>query len=553
MKQNYIPLFLIALSLLRCAAIPDYTFHSLSEDQPYVTEISPQPETSLEEPVEISLKFSERIEFESMEEDSIILLEQIEDPTVLADSSRFLKDLNSGKLQKVLCQMMLDSNETNLTLLPEAALQNGTYYVVVTPHLLSAKGIPFNQTPGKGPNLFVAKFTSSNGIIGEGNPNSNQEIPTGTFGPSPENLVINEFLYDGLTSETDGESFVELAGTAGADISLYQIVWVNGSDGEITDRVTLPTGSIIPSDGIFLIADLSTNSTNRSKISDVNFLDNFDPQNGPDGIQLIDREGNLIDSVVYGEGAAATSALGLPLGEGSPTLDVAGGHSLSRRDGVDTENNSSDFIDLSTPTPGVLNPLEVAEPPPVPVPTPDPIPEPTPPSPDPIPTLVLNEILYDGLSSETDGESFVEFFGTPGMDISSYQISFINGADGAETDKIILPQSSLIPEDGIFVIADLRTNSTTTTQVLGADFLDNFDPQNAPDAVLLLNSAGELMDAVTYGTGAVSISSSGIPLGEGSPALDVSGGHSLSRVEGVDTQNNSEDFVDLIHPTPGFL
>jgi hypothetical protein len=198
-----------------------------------------------------------------------------------------------------------------------------------------------------------------------------------------------------------------------------------------------------------------------------------------------------------------------------------------------------DFTDLATPTPGQLNSNL--------------IPDPNSDGDFPPTFLILNEILYDGLSSETDGEAFVELFGTPQGDISHYQISLINGADGAETGKITLPENSLIPEDGIFLIADLRTGSSNTSKILDTDFLANFDPQNGPDSVLLISPQGDLLDALTYGTGGLEFSSSGFPTVKGTPAVDVSGGHSLSRVDGEDTQDNAHDFVDLENPTPGFL
>ncbi len=166
---------------------------------------------------------------------------------------------------------------------------------------------------------------------------------------------------------------------------------------------------------------------------------------------------------------------------------------------------------------------------------------------------MIHEILYDGIESESDGEAFIELFGTPGSDISSYKIFLINGSNGAETDKIDLPTNSLIGTDGIFVIADLETGSNSTTKVENYDFLDHFDPQNAPDGLLLRDREGFVLDSLVYGEGAVPLTASGEVLGEGNPALDAGPGHSLSRMEGQDTNNNSMDFLELENPTPGWL
>jgi len=70
--------------------------------------------------------------------------------------------------------------------------------------------------------------------------------------------------------------------------------------------------------------------------------------------------------------------------------------------------------------------------------------------------------------------------------------------------------------------------------------------------VLLLDAQGKLLDSLVYGAGAVATSQSGFPLGEGSPAVDVGPGHSLSRIGGSDSGDNAHDFIELASPTPGF-
>jgi hypothetical protein len=164
---------------------------------------------------------------------------------------------------------------------------------------------------------------------------------------------------------------------------------------------------------------------------------------------------------------------------------------------------------------------------------------------------VIHEVLYDGKVSETDGEAFIELFGTPGADISDYEIDLINGADGETTEGIILPKGSLLDAEGFFVAADLRTNSTDSTQVAHFDFLDQFDPQNGPDAIHLVDREGALLDAICYGEGAVAHTPEGLPLCEGEPAPDVAAGHSLSRISGSDRQENRLDFFEKESPSPG--
>ncbi|MBF0491872.1 MAG: lamin tail domain-containing protein [Deltaproteobacteria bacterium] len=179
--------------------------------------------------------------------------------------------------------------------------------------------------------------------------------PTGSA-PTPAEtfLVLNEILYDATGSDTDGNEFIELYGSSEMDISGYQILIINGSDGKIIDTINLPQGAKTRANGLYLIADLRTNSSNSSNISNADFMDNFDPQNGPDAIQLLSPRGELKDALAYGEGGVAEASNGLATGRGNPALDVASGHSLSRRAGVNTNDNAADFMDLETPSPGSL-------------------------------------------------------------------------------------------------------------------------------------------------------------------------------------------------------
>lgn len=325
------------------------------EEQPFVIEVAPADGSRIEKQSEFVLRFSERLDLASLEKDAVALLFNAEEKT-FSDIGDLMDDLASGELAAVPSQFLLDSEEKELSLLPEGELADGIYHLVITPALLSVQGLPFNQKPGESPQLFIARY-----IVGEGELPQLGESPAGPtsppppiFGPPPESLVIQEFLYDGKVSETDGEAFVELYGTAGADISLYQVLFLNGSNGEETERITLPPNSILGEDGIFLIADLKTGSTTSSGVAGADFLDQFDPQNGPDGLQLLNRDGELLDTVAYGEGAVALAVNGLALGEGLPAPDVTAGHSLSRLAGADSGDNRLDFQDQVTPSPGSL-------------------------------------------------------------------------------------------------------------------------------------------------------------------------------------------------------
>ena len=170
----------------------------------------------------------------------------------------------------------------------------------------------------------------------------------------------------------------------------------------------------------------------------------------------------------------------------------------------------------------------------------------------PPPAVVINELLYDAEGSDTDGNLFIELKGTPEGNLSGYKINFINGDDGKTTGSISIQNGGKIPTDGILVIADTKTNSTTSSNVVNVDILANFDPQNGPDAAQLLNAKGELIDALCYGETAVKTAENGLAMCEGYPAPDVSSGESLGRpMDKEDSGDNLSDFVVMATPTPG--
>lgn len=166
--------------------------------------------------------------------------------------------------------------------------------------------------------------------------------------------------------------------------------------------------------------------------------------------------------------------------------------------------------------------------------------------------LVINEILYDLPGDDTNGDLFVELRGTPGGDLGGFKVSFLNGDDGKETESATIPAGLLVPENGLFVIADGITGDLQHTHVLNADYLDNFDPQNGPDSVQLISADGKLVDAVSYGIPKVTTNLNGLAMLEGEAAPDAPLGKSISRLpDAEDTNANSMDFVVNDVPSPG--
>lgn len=252
---------------------------------------------------------------------------------------------------------------------PELPWEAGARYAVIaTSGIQSEASLPLNQRPGRSPAPFMSSFSVAGGAAGatdanaggaEGSTGSGDAGGGGAGGTAPpplvrpETLLINEVLYDAAGVDTNGDVFIELLGDAGAEIGGYKVILVSGDDGVITATIELPPGAKIGDDGIYLIADAVTGAEGTSHVAGADFIKNFDPQNGPDGVQMVDDAGRLLDALGYGTPIIPRAANGLPCSEGTPAAKAGSGQSLGRTAGADTDNNAADFRAQALPTPGV--------------------------------------------------------------------------------------------------------------------------------------------------------------------------------------------------------
>ena len=154
---------------------------------------------------------------------------------------------------------------------------------------------------------------------------------------------------------------------------------------------------------------------------------------------------------------------------------------------------------------------------------------------------LISEVFYDALGSDS-GKVFVELYGSPGASLAGHTLEAVNGDNGAV--HAVAELSGVFGSSGFFVVADTRSDGTS--DVSPADLLIEFDPQNGPDSVRLLEGA-TVLDAVGFGV----FAPGQVFAGEGAPAEDAVGGESLSRAfANVDTGDNSVDFVRGA-PSPG--
>jgi hypothetical protein len=358
--KNKLPILLIAslFFLPFCANPHSQNFQSILNSQPYVVDIQPPPYQILDHLDQIVVNLSKPVMMKSVTDKSIFVVEGTLDPKTASDPKSLSGEVDDGKLKTLSGTTSLSPDSKTLTWSPNEPLSSGSVTLVITPQLEGDGNVPFNQKPGENPSAFIGTFflPSQEGVS---DPSSSPINPSGGSpqGPPkirPDFLVLNEILYDASASDTDGNEFIELYGTPGSDIDGYQVILVNGSDGGILKVITLPENTKIPDDGIFVIADARTNQPTATNIPVADLIENFDPQNGPDAVQLLDPQGRLVDTVAYGAGNIAQAQNGLATGEGSPAPDAVAGHSISRVGGKDTDDNSKDFVDLAVPTPGTL-------------------------------------------------------------------------------------------------------------------------------------------------------------------------------------------------------
>lgn len=165
--------------------------------------------------------------------------------------------------------------------------------------------------------------------------------------------LISEVLYDAVGSDT-GQSFVELYGTPGTDLTGLFVEGINGSNGSVTDSVAL--SGLIPADGFFVVADDQGDGT--TLVAEADLIASFDFQNGPDSVVLRSASAP-VDALGYGDFAPGD----VFAGEGAPAPDPPAGSSLARRfANVDSDDNLADFVVLAAPTPGTGPLAPVPEP-----------------------------------------------------------------------------------------------------------------------------------------------------------------------------------------------
>lgn len=333
-------------------------FSSSNDDrsQPSVIWVTPSDGELVEEFATIQVALSLPIDSSTVDEKSFLVIpaETIEDDLRSLATDDLSDQIDDDELVSLPGTYSFSADATVLSWSP---LENpdslATYYVVLTSQIQTPDHFPLNQTPDSSPTYFVSRFTLQGEVSSSVSPEEGESAPS--------LLLINEIYYDDDESDTDGNLFVELYGSSSADVGGYIIRFVNGDDGEKTDEIILPETTTLHDSGFLVIADLKTDSSTETNVPNADVVDNFDPQNGPDSVQLLNPSGGIIDVVGYGEGLGNEDAQGNPLYDGAPAVGAEPGQSLSRVDYQDTQNNSVDFVINTVPSPGSVNVTPLVE------------------------------------------------------------------------------------------------------------------------------------------------------------------------------------------------
>ena len=258
--------------------------------------------------------------------------------------------------------------------------------------------------------------------------------------PVDVTVFINEFHYD--NASTDAGEFIEVAGTAGADLTGFTLELVNGSNGEVYDTVAL-SGSLS-----------GTSGTGYASVSISGI------QNGaPDGIVLVGPDGAVVEFLSYEgsfaavEGAAA-GMTSTDIGVSEPG-DTPVGYSLQR-------NADGTWSDPAPNTRDAANDGGVADGP------------------------RISELAVN--TTGTDWE-FAEISGTPGTSLDGYQLVQLRGQTSSNTGEVysVIDLSGSIGETGFFLATSPQAE--TTFSVSGDVSISNNTFLNGSSTFLLVKDA----------------------------------------------------------------
>ncbi len=338
--KNYLLIILWSVMLWSAACGSSLNYQAREYQALVVTDITPPNGAILDDVPLVSVTLNQAIDPDSVTKETFFVVK-------LPATSIRASNAYTGKI-------MMSEDARTIFWQPEKQLDAAQeYQVVLTSGIQTNDHYPLT-TSDETEHHWSSRFLYRGLVLtDEQSPNTDVNLQ-----PRPDFLMISELYYDPPETETDGFCFIELYGTPKSSLDGYEIWFVNGADGKVIAKVVLPKNKIIPSNGYFVIADQSNNQTGISNVNGAQLIANFDPQNGPDSVWLIDADGNRVDTLGYGEGLMPLNN-GEIMFESTPALDAPQGQSLERSNLVDTDDNQNDFVVSQVPSPGTGHPIDV--------------------------------------------------------------------------------------------------------------------------------------------------------------------------------------------------
>jgi hypothetical protein len=346
----------------------------------------------------------------------------------------------------------------------------------------------------------------------------------GACSPASIGVKINELLSDPAGADgTALAEWVELYAPDDADLSGWTLERASRADGW-DEMLAFPDGTEVNADDFLLIREENGPSSSNELVSELQL---YSGTNG-DGIRLLDCEGNVADTVIYGDsnddafvddgGDIATSVAP------KPGSDEA----IARKsDGVDTDASGDDFKAAAVPTPGAPNPVDVCN---------------------PGADIVINEFVANPAGADAAAANeWIELYnnGTEAILLDGWTIESSSRADSVSLE-VSLPTGVEIGPGEFLVIGA----PNAPVRDVPVDALDLPSGSNG-DGLRLLDCEGALIDVVVYGE-----DNDDAVVGEDGDAWATvapkpGDDEAVGRLtDGADT-NASEDWALAGSPTPG--
>jgi hypothetical protein len=183
-------------------------------------------------------------------------------------------------------------------------------------------------------------------------------ISTGECEAGTLSIVVNEFLPNPESTDANRE-FVELynAGTETVQLGSWGIKVGTQEFDEDEADFSFPFGASIAPGDFTVVAGLEIPSADFY-LGEYGSFSIGNASTAPDGVQLVDCQNTIQDTVLYGDSGDPASDLGLSDDLGAQTMAIMPEENFSLGrfpDGLDSDNNEVDFFTNMPPSPGEPN------------------------------------------------------------------------------------------------------------------------------------------------------------------------------------------------------